>query len=106
MNVEPAEALSLETIITIILAIYGALLTTYTIIMKRREHKREIKVFLQYGLSVTASPEKLVLIEAKNTGGKSVLLNSVGLILPKKENILFMTKKQFMFPRLILFARN
>jgi len=75
-----------DIIITLI-AVYGAILSTYTIWNARKEHKREIRVELAYGFSThPLSPKGLLLIlTALNTGSKTVTLTSMGLILPRKD---------------------
>lgn len=84
---QQAPSIGLDVIITLIIAIYGALLSTYSIWASRQEKKREIKVKLSYGL--LASPPsvspKMLFISALNTGQKRATLTSMGLILPKKD---------------------
>ena len=41
--------IGLDVIITLLIAIYGALLSTYSVWASRQEHKREIKVERSYG---------------------------------------------------------
>ena len=76
-----------DIIITLIIAIYGAILSTYSIWNARKEHKHEIKVELAYGFSTNPlSPKGLLLIlSALNIGRKPVTLSSMGLILPSKD---------------------
>jgi len=80
--------IGLDVVITLIIAIYGALLSTYSIWNARQEHKREIKVELSYGfmrnpLSGVSPP--MLFLSALNTGTKTVTLSSMGLILPRKD---------------------
>jgi hypothetical protein len=80
--------IGLDVIITLLIAIYGALLSTYSVWTARQEHKREIKVELSYGfmrnpLSGVSPP--MLLLSASNTGTKTVTLTSMGLILPRKD---------------------
>lgn len=76
-----------DIVITLIIAVYGAGLSTYTIWSARKEHKRELKVELMYGVSTHPLAPKglLLIIQALNTGRKTVTLSSMGLILPNKE---------------------
>lgn len=74
-------------IITLIIAIYGALLSSYSVWASKQEKKREIKVQLSYGFHAgppSVGPMMLI-ISALNTGQKRVTLTSMGLILPKKD---------------------
>jgi hypothetical protein len=84
-----------DIIITLIIAMYGAILSTYSIWNARQEHRREVKVRLSYGFSTHPfAPQGLLLIiEALNTGRKTVTLSSTGLILPTKD------KKYYTFLR-------
>ncbi len=87
-----------DIIITLLVALYGAILSTYTIINERKEHKREIKVTLSFGLieQGEVSPP-MVILSALNTGSKTVTLSSKGLILPNKK-ILFFVRQDDCFP--------
>jgi len=80
-----------KDLITAIVAIYGAALTTYTIYTKRRESKTQIEVesqisFLVFGRGVS---DAVVMLTAKNPGEKVVLLNTQGFILPDKKQVFF-----------------
>jgi hypothetical protein len=84
----------LDVIITLIIAVYGALLSTYSVWASKQEKKREIKVQLSYGFhTLLGEPKPVLVISALNTGHKRVTLNSTGLILPSKD------KKYLMFLR-------
>jgi hypothetical protein len=84
---QQAPSIQWDVIITLIIAIYGALVSTYSVWASRQEKKREIKVQLSYGL--LANPPsvglKILIISALNTGQKRVTLTSMGLILPRKD---------------------
>jgi hypothetical protein len=84
-----------DIVITLLIALYGAILSTYSIWASRQEHKRELKVRLSYGFSTSPLAPKglLLIIEALNTGRKTITLSSMGLILPTKD------KKYFTFLR-------
>ena len=75
-----------DVIITLLIASYGAIVSTYSVWNARKEHKREVKVKISFGFlkQVTVSPPMLML-SAMNTGTKTVTLSSMGLILPAKE---------------------
>jgi hypothetical protein len=84
----------LDVVITLLIAIYGALLSTYSVLASRQERKREIKVQLSYGFhTLLGEPKAVLVISALNTGHKRVALNSTGLVLPSKD------KKYLMFLR-------
>jgi len=80
-----------DILVTLSIALYGAILSTYTIWNARKEHKRELKVRLSYGFSTHPfAPQGLLLIiEALNTGRKTVTLSSMGLILPTEDKKYF-----------------
>ena len=72
----------------LIVAIYGAILSTYNFVSKIREKKRRIKVNFSFGfltgVSGQLSPDML-LLTAVNTGYRPIILNSVGFILPNNK---------------------
>ena len=72
-----------DILLTLIIAVYGAMLSTYTIWVAKQESKRKIKVELSYGFNTNplVKAETLLLIRAMNLGRKTVTLSSVGLIL-------------------------
>ena len=98
-----------DIIITLIIASYGAILSTYSIWSKRQEHKREVKVTLSFGFIKmgTVSPPMLIL-SALNTGSKTVTLNSMGLILPEKKYLHFTHPENIYvtFPHDLLEGKN
>ena len=79
-----------DIIITLIIASYGAVVSTISIWYTRKEHKREVKVTLSFGLikQISVSPPQIFL-EALNIGSKTVTLSSFGLNLPNKKNMYF-----------------
>jgi hypothetical protein len=84
--------IGLDVIITLLIAIYGALLSTYSVWTARQEHKREVKVELSYGLKtnpISGVSPTLLILSALNTGTKTVTLSSTGLILPRKKYLFF-----------------
>jgi len=80
-----------KDIITALVAIYGAALTTYTIYTKRRENKAQIEVEAQISLLAFGPniSDALVMLTAKNPGEKAVLLNTQGFKLPDEKQIIF-----------------
>jgi len=85
-----------DVAITLIIASYGALLSTYSIWNKRQEQRRKIKVELSYGLlraGLTSDVSSVLIISAKNTGRKTVTLSSMGLVLPDKKYLAFLYPK-------------
>lgn len=81
-----------DIIVTLIIALYGAILSTISILNSRQEHKREVKVKLSFGFLPHVSVKELMLIlSALNTGTKTATLSSMGLALPE-EKILYFTQ--------------
>lgn len=74
-------------LITLIIAVYGAILSTFTFWNTKQENKREIKVKASHGLikKPTGVTPPLVILTAMNTGRKTVSLTNTGLILPNKD---------------------
>ena len=80
------------TIITALVALYGAIISTYTLYSQRKEKTRQVNVKLTTGFLTSIngghSPPVLFL-EASNPGHIPVNLTSPGIILPDKINIVF-----------------
>lgn len=68
-------------IVTVIIALYGAALSTYTASVQRRDKKRRVDVTLSYGL-VGISGVPGVLMEGKNSGERPVHISFGGISLP------------------------
>ena len=71
-------------VVTALVAIYAAILSTYTLLSSRKEKKRQIKVELSFGFRVFGpklGPTSL-LITASNPGYRTVTLTGVGIRLP------------------------
>jgi hypothetical protein len=85
---QQAPSTGLDVVVALIIAVYGALLSTYSVWASRQEKKREIKVQLVYGF--LANPPSvgplMLILSALNTGHKTVTLTSMGLLLPKRSN--------------------
>lgn len=98
------EIANLDIIITLIIAIYGAILSTYTIWNSKQEHKREIKVKTTYGFiksPITGVSPLMIMSTAMNTGRKTVSITSMGFILPNKDReylILLKPQSNVIFP--------
>jgi hypothetical protein len=73
--------------VTAIVAIYGALLSTYTFVAHQIEKKPKMRVKISTGLSFmpdgTASPS-MVYLTASNIGQRPITLSSYGFQLPNK----------------------
>jgi hypothetical protein len=97
-----------DIIITLIIASYGALVSTISIWYTRKEHKREVKVKLNLGFiqQVSLSPAMLILT-ALNTGTKTATLSAMGLILPKKKILAFTHPNSYVtFPHDLLEGKD
>lgn len=84
--------LGLPEIITISIAAYGAILSTFTLIQQRKDKKRIIDVvpswgFLAYDHSL--SEEAYIFIEVVNSGFVSVIVNTPYIKLPNRKTIVF-----------------
>ena len=80
-------------IITLIIAIYGAVLSTYSVLISKQQYKREIKVVLSYGFirnPLSQVSPTMLFIAAHNTGEKTITLTSMGLLLPNKKYLNFL----------------
>jgi hypothetical protein len=77
------------SVVTPIVALYGAALSTYTIISKRRESQRVVKVTMSYGIPVFGSQlgDDIVLVTAMNPGNRTVRLSGVSIRLPNNKQI-------------------
>lgn len=78
-------------ILTAAVAVYGAGLSTYTLIRNLKEKQRQVNVNLSNGC-LTFGPElsqAMIFIEASNPGNRTVILNTVGISLPDKRTLVF-----------------
>ena len=86
---QQAPSIGLDVIITLIIASYGAILSTISIWYARQEQKRKLKVSLRYGFSLDplsqGKPPLMPILSAYNIRKKTVTLTMVGLILPTKD---------------------
>jgi hypothetical protein len=82
-----------DVFFTLLIAVYGAILSTYSVLSRRQEQRPKLKVLLKYGITIdplsqARSPLKFIL-SALNTGKKTITLDIVGLILPTKDKKYF-----------------
>jgi hypothetical protein len=77
------------SVVTPIVALYGAALSTYTIIAKKRESQRVVKVIMSHGIPVYGSQlgDDIVLVTATNPGNRAVRLSGVSIRLPNTKQI-------------------
>ena len=75
-------------IITALVALYGAALSTVSFLLNRREKKRRLRVTTSWGMLVrgqTLSREMLI-VKAANSGHRSVTLSSISIRLPDQSH--------------------
>ena len=84
----PSEELSWPTILTALVAVYGAGLATYTAVSSYLRNRRHIKVELSLGIMAPAigNTSTVLLITASNPGDKPVTANSITLELPDRKH--------------------
>ena len=76
-------------IITALVAVYGAILSTFNIIANRRDKQQRLSVVLSNGF-LTYGPNVgplMLFIEIANVGSKVVTINSINIKLPKGESV-------------------
>lgn len=76
--------------ITLVLAMWGALLSTYKVLSDYRKSMRSLKVKVAYGFGITRRDvgPNVIMITAINAGYRDITLNSMGFILPDKRYLL------------------
>jgi hypothetical protein len=70
--------------VTVLVAGYGAVLSTYNTYISRKQSRHQIKVKISFGW-LTYGPnlgDDMVMTEASNPGHRAVTLTSVGFLLP------------------------
>lgn len=75
---------SWDKILTVAVAVYGAGLSTYIFLVRRKEKQRRINVQIKFGFT-PIGPDigpQMIFVEASNPGNRTVRLTSVGLLLP------------------------
>ena len=77
-------------IVTAIVAIYGALLSTYTLLANRKEKLRHINIDLSVGIPTPnlALGSRVILMTIANPGSRPVTVNSALIWLPNKKQLL------------------
>lgn len=87
--------------ITLVLAIWGAVLSTYKILSDYRKSTRNLKVTVSYGFGVGEGEvgPNVLLLSAINVGHRDITLSSMGYILPDKRFLLlFKPQSNVRFP--------
>jgi len=87
--------------ITLLLAVWGALLATYKVVSDYRKNIRRVKVVLSYGFHSQGNNVGLSVITSRavNMGSREVTLNSMGYILPDgKKAIIIDPQSNVSFP--------
>lgn len=93
--------MNLPLLITLIIAIYGAILSTITIILKLIERRPHIKVRIKGGYTMSgarAETDTMVMVEAINIGNKSIILNTTGFYANKHPFFCPITIPRIQFP--------
>jgi len=76
------------TIITAIVAVYGAILSTYNLLIKRKDNKRQVDVTLKWGLvGVMDKPNAMFLLNAANPGKRTVTLEGCHIEFPNMKQL-------------------
>ena len=77
--------------ITALVALYGAVLSTYTLVCSRRDKQRQVKVELSTGFLATGPDlsAAMLFIGVSNPGHITVTLNIPGIQLPNRETLVF-----------------
>ncbi|MCL6605665.1 MAG: hypothetical protein K6T94_22610 [Paenibacillus sp.] len=79
-------------IVTAVVAIYAAIVSTITLITNRREKIRRLKIIASNGVignSIIGASELMLLITVSNPGHKNVVINAPYLRLPNKNKLIF-----------------
>jgi hypothetical protein len=76
--------------ITLFIAIWGAVLSTYKIASDYSKNARKLRVYLAYGFYARGNivGPSTISLSAQNTGNRDITLNSMGFILPDKKFIM------------------
>jgi hypothetical protein len=85
------DIINWDRIVIAIVAAYGAIMSTITFILRRKEKQRQIKVSLSNGVfPIGQDPSELMLIiEVSNPGIRDVTINVPSIILPDRRSIVF-----------------
>jgi len=90
--------------ITLFIAVWGAVLSTYKILSDYRAKQRQVKVKVTNGLITQGNEVSpyIINISAINMGLRDVTLNSVGFLLPDGRKTIMMEQPVFYLMILIL----
>lgn len=97
-------------IIIAIVALYGAVLSTYTLVVQLRKDMFRIRVkismgFLTFALGSTS--DSMIFLSASNPGQKETTLSTQGFLLPDKNQLIFPNPQtNVTFPYRLLPGRN
>ena len=96
------------TITTAIVAVYGAILSTYNLVMKRKENKRQVDVTFKWGLvDATDKPNAMFFLNAANPGKRTVTLEGCHIEFPnKKQLVMPYTQGTIKFPHHLEEGKN
>jgi hypothetical protein len=93
-----------HSIVTAVVAVYGAALSTYNMIITSNSKKRKIRVKISNGFIYTplGIGEYMLFIEASNPGDRSVTMTQPGILLPNGSTVVFLsTQTNIQFPYLL-----
>ena len=78
-------------ILTALVALWGAGLSTYTFVTNRRDKRRVLKVRLRYALvpNIKSEPESRITITVSNPGYHSLTVTSVSFRLPSRKQLVY-----------------
>jgi hypothetical protein len=78
-------------LITILIALYGAILSTYMFYASRKDKRRRLTVTLSNGFLTGAigPSEPMLFITVANPGERDMRINTPGLLLPDKQTIVW-----------------
>jgi hypothetical protein len=98
-----------STIITAVVAVYGAILSTHTAVANYREKKRRVIVTVSIGFRVygTGPGPSVVFVSAANPGSRPVSLNGLGFLLPDgRQCVLPYSESDVEFPHELMEGRS
>ena len=95
--------------LTAILGIYGAALTTYSISSARKQNRRQVKVTVNYGYLTygrALGDEQMFILSASNPGQRAVTLTGVGFQLPDKRTLVLPYPQGTQLPHQLMEGTN
>ena len=82
------DLLQWAPIVTGIVAIYGAVLSTYNLIAARRDRAHKLRVSLKWGMAAPGpEPETVFILDAINPRGRPVTVAACGIVLPNGKSL-------------------